>query len=120
MHLMNRNMIICGLVVLAGACTNPHGNAGSTTITKWQDGKKGAVSITYDDGSINQFRKAMPLMNELDLPGTFFINTGSIPGSTYRGTFIGRDVKEIIEETAILPTGEENEFERAAAAAYLG
>jgi len=29
---------------------------GQTEITKWQDGKAGAVSITYDDGSINQFR----------------------------------------------------------------
>ena len=35
---------------------------GQTEITKWQDGKTGAVSITYDDGSINQFRYALPLM----------------------------------------------------------
>ena len=117
---MKRNVIIYGLVLLAGACTNPQGNTGTTLITKWQDGKKGAVSLTYDDGSINQFRKALPLMNELDIQGTFFINTGSIPGSTYRGTFIGRDVKEIIEETATIPTGKENFFERAAAASYLG
>ena len=120
MYLMNRIMIVFGFAVLAGACTNPQGNTGTTTITKWQDGKKGAVSLTYDDGSINQFRKAIPLMNELDMPGTFFINTGSFPGSTYRGTFIGRDVKEIIEETATISTGEENYFERASAAAYLG
>jgi len=59
-------------------------------------------------------------MNELDMKATFFINTGYIPGSTYRGTVIGRDVKEIIAETAIIPTGEENFFERAAASAYLG
>jgi peptidoglycan/xylan/chitin deacetylase (PgdA/CDA1 family) len=117
---MNRIMIICGFVLLAGACRNPQRNTGYTTIAKWQDGKKGAVSLTYDDGSINQFRKALPLMNELDIPATFFINTGYIPGSTYRGTFIGRDVREIIAETATIPTGEENYFERAAAAAYLG
>jgi peptidoglycan/xylan/chitin deacetylase (PgdA/CDA1 family) len=117
---MNRSLIIYGFALLAGACSNPQGNIGNTMITKWQDGKKGAVTLTYDDGSINQFRKALPLMNELNIQGTFFINTGSIPGSTYRGTFIGRDVKEIIEETATIPTGEENFFERAAAAAFLG
>lgn len=117
---MNRNLIIYGFVLLTGACTIPHGNTGNTTITKWQDGKKGAVSLTYDDGSINQFRKALPLMNQLDIQGTFFINTGYISGSTYRGTFIGRDVNEIIKETATIPTGEENFFERAAAASYLG
>jgi peptidoglycan/xylan/chitin deacetylase (PgdA/CDA1 family) len=117
---MKRISLICGFVLLAGACTNPKRDVGNTTITKWQDGKKGTVSITYDDGSINQFRKAMPLMNELGMPGTFFINTGSFPGSTYKGTFIGRDVKEIIAETATIPTGEENYFERASAASYLG
>jgi peptidoglycan/xylan/chitin deacetylase (PgdA/CDA1 family) len=117
---MKKILIICGFALLAATCTNPQANTGNTLITKWQDGKKGAVSLTYDDGSINQFRKALPLMNELDMPGTFFINTGSFPGSTYRGTFIGRDVKEIIKETATIPTGEENYFERASAASYLG
>lgn len=93
---------------------------GHTEITKWQFDCKGAVSITYDDGSVNQFLKAVPVMNRLDMPGTFFINTGAIPGSKYQGRFIGRPVKEIIEETATSPTGENNFFERASAARYLG
>lgn len=90
-----------------------------TEITKWQFGKKGAVSITYDDGSINQFLKAVPIMNRLNIPGTFFINTGSITGSRYYGRFIGRPVKTIIEETKTVVTGKENVYERASAARYL-
>jgi hypothetical protein len=35
---------------------------GHTEICKWQGDKNGAVSITYDDGSINQFRYALPIM----------------------------------------------------------
>lgn len=94
--------------------------AGQTEITKWQYGKKGAVSITYDDGSINQFLKAVPVMNRLNMPGTFFINTGSIPGSEYQGKFIGRPVKDIIKETRTIPTGRDNIYERASAARFLG
>jgi len=93
---------------------------GQTEITKWQYGKKGAVSITYDDGSINQFLKALPIMNRLNIPATFFINTGQIPGSQYHGKFIGRPVKEIIGETATIPTNKETLFERFSAAGYLG
>jgi len=93
---------------------------GQTEITKWQYGKKGAVSITYDDGTINQFRVAIPIMNRLGLPGTFFINTGSLPGSTYVGTFIGRPVSQIIEESKTIPTNADNVFERASASRYLG
>ena len=93
---------------------------GQTEITKWQDGKAGAVSITYDDGSINQFRYALPVMKRLHLPATFFIITGAIPGSEYKGKFIGRPTQEIITETATVPTKADNYFERASAAKYLG
>lgn len=94
--------------------------AGQTVISKWQDGKRGAVSVTYDDGSVNQFRKALPIMNRLNIPATFFIITGQIPGSQYQGRFIGRPVKTIIEETGTVPTNKDNFFERASAAGFLG
>ena len=93
---------------------------GQTEITKWKYGRNGAVSITYDDGSINQFVKALPIMNQLSMPGTFFINTGSIPGSEYQGKFIGRPVKEIIDESKSIPANKGNVYERASAARYLG
>src|SRR3954452_4688130 len=87
-----------------------------TEIAKWQDGKTGAVSITYDDGSINQFRYALPIMKRLEMPATFYVITGAIPGSKYEGKFIGRPVGEIIAETATIPTNAGNYFERASAA----
>jgi peptidoglycan/xylan/chitin deacetylase (PgdA/CDA1 family) len=91
-----------------------------TIISKWPDGKKGAITLTYDDGSINQFRKAMPIMDSLGLPGTFYIVTGELEGSKNKPKFIGRPVEEIIEETAAVPTNEDNFFERASAVGYLG
>ncbi len=108
---------ICLWSVLAVAQTN---NVGQTTVTQWQDGKNGACSITYDDGSINQFRRALPIMERLKLPATFFIITGGIPGSKYQGKFIGRPVKDIIAETATIPTNDQNFLERCSAAGYLG
>jgi peptidoglycan/xylan/chitin deacetylase (PgdA/CDA1 family) len=81
---------------------------GQTTVTEWQDGKNGALSITYDDGSHNQFKDALPIMERLHLPATFFVITGGIPGSKYQGKFIGRPVKKIIAETATIPTKDRN------------
>jgi peptidoglycan/xylan/chitin deacetylase (PgdA/CDA1 family) len=93
---------------------------GKTEITKWQYGKNGAVSLTYDDGSVNQFRVAVPIMDSFGFPATFFIITANIPGSRYHGTFIGRPTKAIIEETARIPTNKDNFFERASAVGFLG
>lgn len=93
---------------------------GQTEITRWKYNKKAAISLTYDDGNINQFKKAMPVMDRLKLPGTFFIVTGEIPGSKYSSKFIGRPVEEIIQETKTTPTNKENFFERASAVGYLG
>src|ERR1700759_5216724 len=93
---------------------------GSTTVAKWQYGKNGAVSITYDDASRNQFTRAMPVMERLKRPATFFVITGPITGSQYHGKFVGRPVNEIINESATVATNEQNFLERCSAAGYLG
>jgi peptidoglycan/xylan/chitin deacetylase (PgdA/CDA1 family) len=93
---------------------------GKTLVTRWQYDRNGAVSITWDDGSVNQFKVALPILNKLGIKSTFFIITGQIPGSQYHGKFIGRPIKDIIKETATIPTNKDNFFERASAAGYLG
>jgi peptidoglycan/xylan/chitin deacetylase (PgdA/CDA1 family) len=91
-----------------------------TTITEWQYGKPGALSITYDDASRHQFTRALPLMKKLQLPATFFVITGPITGSQFQGKFVGRPVQNIITESANIPTDESNFLERCSAAGYLG
>ena len=93
---------------------------GTTTITEWQYGKNGAVSLTYDDASRHQFTRALPVMERLKLPATFFVITGPITGSKYKGKFIGRPVEDIIKESATVPTNDQNFLERCSAAGYLG
>jgi len=95
-------------------------HTGFTTITEWQYGKNGAISITYDDASRHQFTRALPLMERLKLPATFFVITGPITGSRYHGKFVGRRVEDIIKESATLPTDADNFLERCSAAGYLG
>jgi peptidoglycan/xylan/chitin deacetylase (PgdA/CDA1 family) len=91
-----------------------------TEIAKWQYGRTGAISLTFDDGSINQFRVAAPIMDDLRLPATFFIITGEIPGSQYHGAFVGRPAQDIVVETASVSTNKDNFFERASAIGFLG
>lgn len=110
------NFII--LILLYSCSGSGPGKFGSTSVTRWEDGKAGAVSLTFDDGSMNQFRVAMPVMDSLGFPGTFFINTGNMPGSVYKPGFTGRPVEEILKETAATPTNSENLFERASMIAY--
>jgi len=94
--------------------------AGNTKIAKWQNDKKAAVSLTYDDNTINQFRVALPIMDKYGFKGTFYVITGSVPGSKNHPKFIGRPVDEIIAETANIPTNKDNFFERASAVRFLG
>ncbi|MEZ4931438.1 MAG: hypothetical protein R2788_04805 [Saprospiraceae bacterium] len=44
--------------ILFSCTTNKGNNVGQTIITKWQGNKHSAISITYDDGIINQFTVA--------------------------------------------------------------
>ena len=104
--------LLCATV--AWSAEPPH-----TEITKWQDGKQACISITYDDSSLNQFRIAVPLMNERHLPGTFFVITGGIQGSKNQPTFVGRPIMDIIRESESVPTTGENLFERLSMLNYL-
>ncbi len=114
-----RNILIPATVILMISCSGAGSEKyGATEITKWPGDKSGAVSLTFDDASINQFRVAMPIMDSLGFPGTFFIITGEIPGAVYKPGFIGRPQEEIIKETASVPTGRDNLFERASLIAY--
>ncbi len=90
-----------------------------TEILKWPDGKSSCVSITFDDGSMNQFKIAVPILNELELPGTFFINTGNFYTSKYHPKFIGRPIMDILQESETIPTNKSNVFERTSMIRYL-
>ena len=107
------------LLTAASLCLAADGRDG-TVITRWPYGKRAALSLTFDDGSINQFRVAAPLLNRQGLPATFFVITGDIPGSPHRGRFLGRPTEDIVRETATVRTDEDNLFERASAIGHLG
>lgn len=92
---------------------------GKTSVAKWPHNKTGAVSLTFDDGTINQFRKALPLLDSLSLKATFFVNTGIIKGSSFPSRFVGRPLEEIIRESAEQLTNEDNLKERASALAFM-
>jgi peptidoglycan/xylan/chitin deacetylase (PgdA/CDA1 family) len=101
-------------------CSPDYGEpVGQTTLTKWPQDKSAAISVTYDDGIINQFTVARPIMNELGLPATFYVITGKLPDAG-QGQFIGRPAAEIIAETATIPTDSTNLFERASLIAFTG
>lgn len=112
-------LILLGTAFQLSSCGEPEKNVGLTEITKWQGNKKSAVSVTYDDGIVNQLTIAKPIMDRLGLPATFYIITGKVEGSG-KGQFIGRPQKEIIKETATIKTNADNFFERSSLIAFTG
>lgn len=107
------------LVLLSFGCTDRADIVGQTEVLNFKDGKNGAISITYDDASINQFRQALPIMDTLGIKGTFFINTAHIRDHTIPPKYFGRPIEEIIRETATKPTDQSNLFERASAIRFI-
>jgi peptidoglycan/xylan/chitin deacetylase (PgdA/CDA1 family) len=101
------------------SCKSPETNQnGKTEILSWKDGKKTAISLTWDDGSRNQFKIALPIMDDLGFPATFYVITGNISGSEYMPEYLGRPVAEILKESENVLTDSQNLFERASLIAY--
>lgn len=119
----SRQMVVAAFVAAAclyGPATAQQAGIGRTTIATWQHDRAAAVSVTYDDASVNQFRVAAPLMTERGLPGTFFVMTGAVRGSRHPARFVGRPATDILRESAAVPTGATNYRERISAAPFLG
>ena len=78
-----------------------------TEILNWPGGKRAAISITYDDGTENQFKIALPLMQRMGIPATFFIITGEVRGSHHKR------IEEILKNFPTTPTNKDNFLERS-------
>lgn len=44
----------------------------------WNELNEDAVCITFDDGYMDNFTNALPILKELDIPATIFVSTGNI------------------------------------------
>jgi peptidoglycan/xylan/chitin deacetylase (PgdA/CDA1 family) len=117
--MQTKHILAFASIILACSCTNSQ-KTGETEITAWQNDKSAAISLTFDDGSPNQFSQALPILNKINIPATFYIITGNVAGSQYQGKFIGRPVSDIINGTADTLTNKNNFFERASAIPFLG
>jgi len=53
-------------------------HAGPLSIAPFRGGADAAVSLTFDDGSQNQYDVAVPILNDFKMKGTFFVVSGVV------------------------------------------
>jgi peptidoglycan/xylan/chitin deacetylase (PgdA/CDA1 family) len=68
----------------------------------WRELKRPAVCVSFDDGFADNALEALPILEELGVPATFFVSTGNI-GSTRE--FWWDELERIIIEEKSLPPG---------------
>ncbi|UCF35610.1 MAG: polysaccharide deacetylase family protein [Acidobacteriota bacterium] len=44
----------------------------------WPEGKRGAVSLTFDDGRVSQLENGIPILNKYSVPATFYVHPGPV------------------------------------------
>ncbi|HXE97638.1 MAG TPA: polysaccharide deacetylase family protein, partial [Dongiaceae bacterium] len=79
----------------------------------WATAPKPAVVITFDDGYADNALEALPILEEIGVPATFFVSTGTT-GTTKE--FWWHELERIIFETQNLPPGftlKDDSFEKS-------
>lgn len=46
----------------------------------WQDTDRDSVVVTFDDGYLDNYENAIPILNELEIPATVFVSTSCLKG----------------------------------------
>jgi len=63
---------------LVQAQDNNLNNDSSGTVFHWPDGKKMALSLSFDDARYSQVDKGIPLLNRYHVSGTFYVSPGAM------------------------------------------
>ena len=61
------------------AIADPPGVSGPVRVARYQGDRRGAVSLTFDDGLRDQLELAVPVLDRLGFKATFFIIAGRTP-----------------------------------------
>ena len=94
---MYQRLITCfGLLLIVSSlfvrATEPvHDVSVKIRIADFKDAKAGAVSYTFDDGLRNQYLIAAPIMEKLQIPGTFFVIPGQVSVTLQGRCYLGGD-----------------------------
>src|SRR6187431_270118 len=70
------NFKIALLMIVASIAVNSL--AQSTTPIKWPEGKRVAVSLTFDDGRLSQVDKGITLLDQYNVKATFYLMPSSL------------------------------------------
>ena len=88
-----------GVTLLAG----PARALGVAPAPVWPGGRRGAVSLTYDDGLNSQLDHALPELNRRGLKATFFLTRENMEGRLADWEAAGRAGHEIADHTITHP-----------------
>jgi len=69
------------LFIITIAFAQDYEKAGKNDLTtdfSWPDGKKIAISLTFDDARLSQIDKGIPVLDKYNVKGTFYLSPGNI------------------------------------------
>lgn len=89
---LHHRLLLIGAAVLTACRTvpdieppvDPHRPVVHAEILRWKNGAEAAVSITFDDSTLDQYRLAAPELDRRGMTATFFVITGLMDGGVWQ------------------------------------
>lgn len=77
-------LVLCCIVLASSGCSSsvlkdkePSGLEAGESF-RWPQGKRAAISLTFDDARVSQVDRGLPILNEYGVKGTFYVSLKSL------------------------------------------
>jgi peptidoglycan/xylan/chitin deacetylase (PgdA/CDA1 family) len=80
-HLMVALALCCAFLIaagLSGQYKNPSASKASENAFEWPEGKRAAVSLTFDDARLSQIDRGLALLDQAGVKVTFYVQPGGV------------------------------------------
>jgi beta-glucosidase len=103
MTVIKRSVMVFITVIVVGLCQAKANGGGNGSGFRWPEGKKAAISLSFDDARASQVDNGVPIFDRYNIKATFYVSPGNVKNRIDKWKAAAAKGHEIANHTMVHP-----------------